>query len=386
MNHVRVNLPPLAELDLDSELDCAWLDRHGKITREDRQLLRKLPKQPLVCFLHPTDSLLASINLPPLTTSKTAAAVQCAAQALMLSDISSMHVAHGPRDASGQVQLAWLPRRDLQYLGQLLHQVGLNLKGLYPAAYSLPVMSGGVGRLYGDHLLLRQGPDSAQVQPLIDEAWLMEIALPAHWIGEGGPDAVQSTLADSQRWSGPLPGWGLHAGIQQPGTEPRGWGRALGLGALALAVWVIGLNLYAAREAGAGQQIKAQMAQRVKQAFPELPVILNPLQQARQQIAARQQGAADAPGQDFTWLVLQAGSGMPSMAGTVQRLAFVDEELRLSLLPEARRSGNDKDWQGTLAQAGISVTSDDDGWILRPAGEVAANDNDNDDSSGAEDE
>ena len=385
MNHLRVSLPPLAELNLDSELDCAWLDRHGKVTRQDRQRLCKLPKLPLVCFLHPTDSLLASINLPPLTTGKTAAAVQCAAQALMLSDITTMHVAHGPRGASGQVQIAWLPRRDLQYFGQLLHETGLNLKGLYPAAYSLPVMAGGVGQLLGDHLLLRQGPDSAQVQPLIDEAWLMEIALPAHWIGEGAPQAVQSTLADAQRWSGPLPSWGLHGGIQQPGAEGRGWGRAVGLSALALVVWVIGLNLYAAREAGAGQLIKAQMAQRVKQAFPELPVILNPLQQARQQIAARQQGAQDASGQDFSRLVLQAGSGMPFMAGTVQRLAFVDGVLQLRLLPEARRSGNDKDWQAALAQAGISVSADEDGWVLRPAGEVAAV-ADNDDSSGAEDE
>ena len=66
--------------------------------------------------------------------------------------------------------------------------------------------------------------------------------------------------------------------------------RLLVAAALALAVWVVGLNLYATREATQGQRLKAQMSQRVKQAFPELPVILNPLQQARQQIAARQSG------------------------------------------------------------------------------------------------
>ncbi|AXJ05413.1 type II secretion system protein GspL [Pseudomonas fluorescens] len=381
MSQLRVSLPPLAELSLDSEVDCAWLDRQGQVTRQERMRLGALPKQPLVCFLHPSDSLLASIDLPPLPANKTVAAVQCAAQALMLGDSAEMHIAHSARNESGQVQIAWVSRKDLQHLGQF----GLNLKGLYPAAYSLPVMAGGVGCLHDDHLLLRHGPNAAQVQPMIDEAWLLETGLPAHWIGDGAPEAVQSTLADTQRCSGPLPNWGLHGGLQQPGTEHRGWGRALGCCALALAVWVIGLNLYAAREAGQGQQLKAQMAQRVKQAFPELPVILNPLQQARQQIAARQQGAVDAPGQDFTRLVSQAGSGMPSMAGTVQRLEFVDGALQLSLLPEARRSGNDKDWQGTLAQAGISISPNDDGWVLRPAGEATAA-TDNDDSSGAEDE
>jgi hypothetical protein len=86
-----------------------------------------------------------------------------------------------------------------------------------------------------------------------------------------------------------------------------------------------------------------------------LPVILNPLQQARQQLAARQKGAADDPAQTFNRLVLQAGSGMPSMAGSVERLTFVDGALQLSLLSEARRGGNDQEWQSTLAQAGISV-------------------------------
>jgi hypothetical protein len=103
-----------------------------------------------------------------------------------------------------------------------------------------------------------------------------------------------------------------------------------------------------------------------------LPVILNPLQQARQQLAARQKGAAEDPAQPFNRLVLQAGSGMPFMAGTVERLTFVDGTLQLSLLADARRSANDKDkdWQAALAQVGISATADDEGWLLRPSDEV----------------
>jgi general secretion pathway protein L len=87
-------------------------------------------------------------------------------------------------------------------------------------------------------------------------------------IGSAAPDA-ELPMAEAQRWTGPLPGWGLHGAVQQQRSEHRGWGQALGLCALAVAVWVIGLNLYAAREASQGQQFKAQMAQRVKQAFPE---------------------------------------------------------------------------------------------------------------------
>ncbi|WP_207850133.1 MULTISPECIES: type II secretion system protein GspL [unclassified Pseudomonas] len=392
MSQLRVGLPPLAQLSLDSELDCAWLDRQGQVSREQRLTvaqLGQLPKQPpLSAFLHPADSLLASIELPPLPANKTAAAVQCAAQSLMLGDSHDMHIAHSPRDVAGRVQIAWAPRQPLLQLGQMLKQAGLNLRGLYPAAYSLPVLPGTVACRQDGHLLLRESVQAAQVQPLFDEdlgEGLLACGTPLHWIGAAPPPGAELPMAEAQRWTGPLPGWGLHGAVQQQGTEHRGWGRALGLCALAVAVWVIGLNLYAAREASQGQQLKAQMNQRVKQAFPELPVILNPLQQARQQLAARQKGAAEDPTQVFNRLVLQAGSGMPFMAGSVERLTFVDGTLQLSLLADARRSGNDQDWQGTLAQAGIRATANDDGWLLQPSDEVAPTDESPDDS-GAEDE
>ncbi|WP_339473246.1 type II secretion system protein GspL [Pseudomonas fluorescens] len=392
MNQLRIALPPLADLDLDSELNCAWLDRQGQVSREERRSLKQLsqmPKQPpLMGFLHPADSLLASIDLPPLPANKTAAAVQCAAQALMLGDSSEMHIAHSPRDAAGRVQIAWVPRLALQRLGQMLKNTGLNLRGVYPAAYCLPVLPGTVACVQDGHLLLRESLQTAQVQPLFDEGvdhTLWQPGAQLHWIGDAAPPGADLPMAEAQRWTGPLPGWGLHAALQQQGTEHRGWGRAVGFSALAVAVWVVGLNLYAAREASQGQQLKRQMNQRVKQAFPELPVILNPLQQARQQLAARHKGAADDPSQNFNRLVLQAATGIPFMAGSVERLTFVDGTLQLGLIADARRTGNDKDWQTTLAQAGISVTADDDGWTLRPASE-ATTDESADNSSEAEDE
>jgi general secretion pathway protein L len=391
MSQLRVSLPPLAQLSLDSEVSCAWLDRQGQVSREQSLTLLQLgqmPKPPaLICFLHPLDSLLASIDLPPLPANKIAAAVQCAAQALMLGDSSEMHIAHSPRDDAGQVQIAWAPRQQLLRFGQLLKQAGLNLRGLHPAPYSLPVLPGTVACVQDGHLLLRDSVQAARVQPLFDDGLEAVVWAPGttlHWIGDQPPSGTELPMADAQRWTGPLPGWGLHGAAQQQNAEHRGWGRAIGFSALAVAVWVIGLNLYAAREAGQGQQLKTRMNLRVKQAFPELPVILNPLQQARQQVAARQKGAADDPAQTFNRLVLQAGSGIPSMAGSVERLAFVENTLQLSLLSDARRGGNDQDWQSTLAQAGISVTADDEGWTLRPAS--AATPTDSDDNDGAQED
>jgi len=380
MTRLRIALPPLGDLDLDSPMAFAWLDRQGQVREQGQSSLRALgaggKNLAVECFLHPRDSLLTRLELPPLPAAKVTAAVTCAAQALMLGGSEHMQLAHSPRDADGQVQIAWLDRESLLNLGKLLSQAGLKLRGLYPAAYALPVASGPVACIDDGHLLVRHGPQHAEVQPLLEEAlneWLIEAGAGLHWVGEPPSQASVSPMAQTQRWTGTTPGWGLHAGLSHGAAERGGWGRAAGICAMALAVWVVGLNLYAAREAAQGQRLKAQMSQRVKQAFPELPVVLNPLQQARQQIAARQNDSATDPGQRFASLLQQAGRAMPFMSGSVQELLFENGELRLTVADEARKATGEDDWKIPLTEAGIDVASIDQGWRLRvaPAGQGA---------------
>jgi len=391
MTLLRIALPPLEHLTADSECEFARLDQRGRVAQTGVgtlvQIGQQARSQAVECFLHPVDSVLTCIELPPLSAARVRAAVECAAQVLILGDKAQMHVAHSARDGNGQVQVSWVSRADAERLARLLAQHRLTLRGLYPAPYRLALPPAGQisASVLDDHLLLRQSAEQGAVEPLVKGRLddFLANGDRVHWMGQGACAEPSEAQPVALSWSGIAPSWGLHDGIRRASSEPRGWGRALACAAVALAVWVTGLNLYAAREASQGQQLKAQMVQRVQQAFPELPVILNPLQQARQQLAARQQGTVDDPAQGFNRLVLQAGRGMPFMAGSVQRLVFVDGALHVSLLAEASRSGNDKDWQSALAQAGISVSAVDDGWILRP-GELASSDNDH--SSGAEDE
>lgn len=383
MSRLRIALAPLDGLGLDSSVAFARLDRQGQVRDAGHSTLRALGQGTkhvtVECFLHPRDSLLTSLELPPLSAAKITAAVTCAAQALMLGADDQMQVAHGPRGADGQVQVAWLDRESLGALGRILLQAGLKLRGLYPAAYALPVLSGPVACIEDGHLLVRHGLQHAVVQPLMEEAldeWLLEVGPGLHWVGESPPQGSIDTLPATQRWTGTAPGWGLHAGLTQGRGERGGWGRAAGICALALAVWVIGLNLYASRETAQGQRLKAQMSQRVKQAFPELPLILNPLQQARQQVAARQNGSVSDPAQRFASLVQQAGSAMPFISGNVQELVFEDGELRLKVVAEAQKTAAGEDWRMPLTQAGIEVATIDQGWILRvaPVGQGSSGD------------
>ncbi|MHC8339681.1 type II secretion system protein GspL [Pseudomonas sp. HLT2-19-2] len=389
MSQLRIALPPLSELTLDSPLAFARLDRQGQVTQEGQSSLRQLGqngKTPAIgFFLHPQDSLLASIDLPVLPVSKTAAAVQCAAQALILGACEQMYIAHSPRDEQGRVHIAWLPREGLARFGQLLRSARLTPRGVFTAAYCLPVASGPVTCVQEGHLLVRHSLHQAVVHPAVDEALsdlLLEAGDTAQWVGDAPPDSAFTRLLSAEQcWTGPLPGWGLHGGIQQRHADQKGWPRALALCAVAVVIWTLGLNLYAAREASQGQQLKSQMSLRVKQAFPQLPVILNPLQQARQQLSAPKSGALT---QGFANLMIQAGNGMPFIAGSVQRLEFGNGELKLTLLADARKQANDKSWQTTLAQAGIEVRSSAEGWTLRPALEPATATADS--AAGADDE
>lgn len=361
MTRLRIALPPLDQLSAESLVHYAWLDRTGQVSRQGQASLGQLapPRKTLAaeCFLHPGDSLLTSLELPPLTAAKVTAAVTCAAQALILGPVAQVQVVHGPRESNGQVQVGWLPKAGLEQLNRVLAQVHISLRGLYPAPYALPVPPAGglsVACVEG-HLLLRQSLHQSALHPLGARA--LEALL------NGGAQLHQINEHTAQRWQGVVPGWGLHGRLKR--TRNGGWGRALGLSALAVAVWTLGLNLYAARQVGEGQQLKAQMIAQVKQAFPQLPVILNPLQQARQQLAAAQGAGAD-PGQRFSSLVQLAGSHLPFMVGSVQALAFEQGRLHLQLLPDSRNPTAAGDWQAALAQAGFTATRDDHGWTLGP--------------------
>ncbi|OLF54038.1 type II secretion system protein GspL [Pseudomonas chlororaphis] len=394
MSRLRVSLPPLRTLTVQSPVVFARLGREEQVGDTGVASLMQLgqtPKAPaLECFLHPEDSLLASIELPALAPAKVSAAVACAAQALILGQGEQMHVAHSPRDAEGQVHISWLPREALARLGQVLEQAGLKLRGLYPAPYALPVPAAGqlTASLLDQHLLLRHGPQHGSVQPLAEDAVQALLANGAglQWVGDGAPAGALEQLPQAQRWSGSLPGWGLHGGLSNHGRRQQGWGRAATLGAVALAVWTLGLNLYAAQQAAQGQQLKAQMSQRVRQVFPELPVILNPLQQARQQLAARQSGASGEAPQSFNSLVQQAGNAMPFMVGGVEQLDYDNGELRLNLLGDTRVPAPDSGWQGLLSQAGVQASPGEQGWTLRAAsadapGAVPMEDDDSEDDA-----
>lgn len=383
MSRLRIALPPLHDLTPDSALEFARLDGTLRVLECGHSTLAQLglDARPAVveCFLHPADSVLTSLALPPLTPARVTAAVDCAVQSLTLGASQHMHIAHSRRSSDNQVQVSWLPKAQLQRLSLVLAQSRLKPGGLFPAPYRLALPPEGHLSVCLDdqHLVLRASLDQGAVEPMAEDhlKQLQVNGRALHWVGESVADGVLDPQAASQRWTGRTPAWGLHGTVSR--TEGgQGWGKALGCCALAIGVWVTGLNLYAAREAAQGQQIKAQMSQRVKQTFPQLPVILNPLQQTRQQLAARQSGTPDTPAQGFGHMLQQAGLALPSMAGSVQQLTFTNGQLQLELAPETPQVAIDDALLAALGQAGLSATRSSSVWTLSPAAIPTADDSD----------
>ncbi|MGA4475687.1 type II secretion system protein GspL [Ectopseudomonas chengduensis] len=375
---VRVALPALSRLAADSLLHYAWLNRQGQLLEQGECLLSELgaavQRKPLEMCLHPEDSLLACIELPPLPSARLAEAATLAADGLLLGGSQAVHLVHGPRSSEGQVQLTWLERTALQALLQLLRQQGVNPRGLYAAPYFLAVTETGVSSamLRDGHLLVRQDAQRAWVHALPEEGVAQLGDQPAVWIGEEPAGAATAArLPADQGWAGPAPTCNLLLGLQRSTQGNLRWGRALACCGLAVLVWTLGLNLYAMRLADEGEALKARMVSRVQQVFPELPIILNPLQQARQQRDARLAGEAGGGAANFDGLVQQAASHMPFVMGNVERVDFDGHALRLTPRTPTRKPPADATWQANLAQSGLQAELVNGGWTLQPAADVA---------------
>ncbi|MDD0974710.1 type II secretion system protein GspL [Pseudomonas fontis] len=332
---LRVVLPPLETLHAEVAVAYLLIDRQGRIEAEGEavaaQLARLAKGRALMALLHPRDAVLTTLALPPLPEARLGAAVQCAALGLVLGDIKALHIAHGPRGVDGQVAVAWVGREKLQHLGRWLQASALKLRGL--------------------HALEPCGSRPCR------RCQHREVAGTASMLSPAGPAPTACAVGQ------PLPAWGLQGGLTQAASSPRGWGRALACCAVAVFIWTLGLNLYAARLANEGQQLRQQMNAQVRQAFPQLPVVLNPLQQARQQLQAGH--AADDPGNTFNRLLAEAGQAMPFLAGAISQLDYANGILELKPLSGAAKPTAQGSWLTDLGNKGIQASATAEGWTLR---------------------
>ncbi len=141
-----------------------------------------------------------------------------------------------------------------------------------------------------------------------------------------------------------------------------------------------GLVLHAGRLEQAAQAAREQLAQRVRDVFPTVGAVVDPVGQARRLLAARQAGAGD-DWAELGFLLRAAREHMAFAAGEMQAWRYEVGALELDM-PSSARPKAAETGEGAKAgaapagiqaarQAGVEVQATDAGWRLRRASQAA---------------
>ncbi|MFT0531437.1 type II secretion system protein GspL [Castellaniella hirudinis] len=289
--HLRLALPALRDLTPETPLAFVLVGRDGQVLRSGvlplRELAVGLAGWPVQMALRAEDAVAAQVGVPPVPPRRLGPVVRSVIEPMVLSDPAQLLLAHGPRQADGRVTVAWGDRPRLAQAWALLQSLGLRPVSLVPLALALPADD-----------------------PRPQEA----LALPA------GP-----------RWLADWPAWSLADGLSPAGGQAR-WRRPLAWAAAALAVWVLGLNGYAGQQQARLDALQQSMRHTVQQAFPQIPVVIDPVRQAQQQRDALRLAGGEAAEADFLPLAMAAAQVLDFAQGQVRAVQYQEGVLTLDFV------------------------------------------------------
>ena len=317
--HLRLALPPLELLSIDTRLSFALLDRHGQLARAGEltptELASQIGSYPAYAIVHPNDAIVAQVKVPPVSAQRLGAAVAGSIEPMLLSDLEQLCVAHGPRSADGSVTVAWAERMSVAKAWTLLADVGLNVVAIIPHALAMPT------------------DDPAPETPL---------SLPA------GP-----------RWLAPLPSWSLAQESLRPTSAGGRWRKAAWWATAAAAVWILGLNTYASRLQTEVKTLQNNMRTAVTRAFPQIPVVIEPLRQAQNQRDALRRARGDNADDDFMPLALATAQVLDFAQSHVRSLQYENGELVLTLAEGYTPPANEAGLAQAAAVQQVALQKDD---------------------------
>jgi general secretion pathway protein L len=362
---LRLALPPLRELGPNSVLPFVLLDRHRQVSRSGAlgldELATAMPGARIEAILDADDSVQGTVLVPPLRGPRLDAAVRGAVEPMVLGDPDALAVGHGPRAEDGRVDVAWTERAQLVRAWQLFADARLDVIGWIPLA-SLVVVDGADGA--PEPLAASAAvPGSSRIEPSLAGAGAATAVALRQVLHVQSGNALRDPA--DPRWRAASPGWSLaEAALRPRGGGHAPWRRAMIWSGLAAAVWLLGLNLYAAQRGNEADGLRADMRRQLTAAFPDIPVIVDPVRQATQRRDALRAAQGALIETDFLPLSLAATQAFDFAADQVLRLRYTAGELRITpvpglAVPPAARLARQGSAFGLLASAA------DDGWVVR---------------------
>lgn len=380
---VRIWLPPLAELRPDTPLAFQVLDAHRHVRNRGEAVIAGLPKG-IACelVLHALDVVLLDVRLPRLSGARLASALPGLVEERIAADLEGSHVAASARNAHGDAVAAVVDRALLRRALEIFERGGCRVVEATPEPLALG-LSPGCWRVR-----LRDGQGSVRTGPASGVGFActdgppLELRLLLTQAAER-PAAIEvDGECDLKRWSDTLelPFRAAPTETVAPPVELdllqyefardvlswRTWRPTLALGFALLVAGVAGLNLHAWALRTQERALREAMVGIVKEAFPQVPVVLDPLAQMRRYVSDLRTGAGTESGELLT---LASGLGQVADADSVQSMEYRDGQFTVRFRPQvadtdAQRSA----LSGRAAKAGMALSfSGDSARLTRKA-------------------
>jgi general secretion pathway protein L len=374
---LRVRLCPLGELGADSALDFEIIDGERRVLERGIAVPGALPRLARAeLVIAAPDVLLLDAALPRLSGARLRAALPALAEPVLLGDIEHAFVVAGRPDGTGHSTLAVLDRALFERALALFARLGIVPASATPEPLTLAAGRGRWRlRLGGAYGCLRMGErlgiacsSSGDADPPVELRLVLEQA------GAARPEAIEvEGQCDTAAWTASL-GVKVLAIAPDPGrvapvtlellqyefaprmVDWRAWRLPAALAAMLAFIWIAGLNIDAWLKLREERQLRNQMNTAFREAFPRVPVVLDPLVQMRRALADMRAGAGTGDAGDFLPLAASFAQAAQMDAESVRLIEYRDRALLVRLEARAVDSAAKRDaLVERLAKAGLAA-------------------------------
>jgi general secretion pathway protein L len=381
VNALRVRLCPLAELGADSALDFEVIDGERRVLERGSAVPAALPRLARVeLVIAAPDVLLLDAALPRLSGARLRAALPALAEPMLLGEIEQAFVAAGRPDGTGRSTLAVLDRALFSRALELFSRLGITPASATPEPLTLGAGRGKwrlrLGSAYGS---LRMGERlgiacscSGGAEPPV------ELRLAIDQAGAARPEAIEvEGECDSASWTAALGVTVAPVAPDRARAAPvalellqyefaprmadwRAWRVPAVLAAVLALAWIAALNIDAWLKLREERQLRVQMTTAFREAFPRVPVVLDPLAQMRRALVDMRSGAGTGDAGDFLPLAARFAQAVQVDADAVRLIEYRDRALAVSFEPRAVDSAAKRDaLVARLAKAGLAARFSD---------------------------